>query len=163
MDVFDVPESDCFDAVRAVDGIVVRMSATVATVLAHRIGDLLRYLEHGVLPDTRWRRGRTDPARARMFGDIHEGRAQSRRFREEYRDRLCDTGPALRVLERCQGVSPFVLRPAEVDDWVATIGLPGRRRHPRGERDDVNWFGIIVTALVVAADPGLFAGPPVTG
>jgi uncharacterized protein DUF2017 len=78
-----------------------------------------------------------------MFPDVYRDRAQARSFRERHAGTLRDTTAVRRVLDRVVADTTHVIDHAEVDDWIAALGLARflftRRRVPR--QDEVGmWY-----------------------
>jgi hypothetical protein len=153
MDVQDGITDDYFDAVLASDGIAVRMSDNVALILAQLVGRLVQTLESG------------EPVKAlrRMFPDAYRSRGDARGFRERHAAALRDTTAARCVLARCTSATQHVINHAEVDAWVATLGLArllDQSRHDTRPGMTGTWLTYMQECLVVAVNPrlGEFAG-----
>ncbi len=104
------------------------------------------------------RRNSASGVARRVFPDAYRDRAESADFRARHRERLRDTGPAMRAAESCLTGSPFVLDADGVDDWISTMGFLSKLRSPLdGALTSVNgsWYTHIQPRLVPAADPAL--------
>lgn len=157
---------DYFDAAPVADGVAVRMSDNVAATLAHRVGQLARFLETGeadLPPGGLFRRRTTaDDIVRRMFPDPYPDRAESDAFRTRHTAALGDSGPARRVAARLSSASQHVLPRAEVEEWLSALSLVRYLASPRGggvDTPDLIWFTWAQEVLIAALHPDWVAPP----